>query len=883
MVKLMYRWLAVILIGGFSFCVDAVSEKSNSTTRIQSGLQALYDFRSNEGAVVYDRSGVGETANLKIHNSDAVRRSNGSLEVLKDTRIVSEKPPKKIIESVLWSGELSVEAWITPANTKQDGPARIITISKNNTQRNFTLGQDGNKYDFRLRTTETSGNGIPSINSNDDSLTTEKTHVVYTRNRNGRARIYLNGNLANEETVSGEMDNWDGSFQLGLANEINDSRPWQGTYHLVAIYNRNLLPHEVEQNYKAGTDAQSLMAQNSRDTSAHLFESKVAPLLVNRCFECHDSSTKEGGLDLTKKAMAFAGGKGGKAIVPGKPKESPLYTILEFDLMPYEREPLSKQEKQAIREWIGSGAKWTTGEIDPSLYAHGSESNDVWVRRLTVTEYINTVQSTVGVDIEKEAKDLLPKDLRADGFSNTAYNLNIDLKHVEAYAKLAEIIVDRMDVVKFAKPYSKNKRLTDDNMRDLVANMGKWVLRGPLSGHEVDVFRGISTTVASAGGDFKEAVTYILEAMLQSPRFIYRIENQRGDGTHWPVNQYELASRLSYIIWGSSPDKQLMKAADDGDLYERSEVAEQVKRMLKDPRAVERSSQFLAEWLNLGGLENLRPNKEKFPNWDPKLASDMQDESLAFFEFVVWVLDRPLSDLFDAQITFLTSRLAKHYGIEPKEHDSDDSPGKMRRYDLRNVHSRGGLMTQGSVLTKGGDEASMVTRGLFVLHDVLRGSVQDPPPCVDTSPVPTEPGLTKRGIAEQRIANPACGGCHKKFEPLAFGLEKFDGLGTYHEVDEHGNKLRDDGEILIPGKEKPVFYDTSAEMVELLANSERVEETITWKMAQFALGRSLDPQDARILKDVHEKAQKQGGTYKDFISAIAVSDLVRMTKTEAYK
>ena len=177
----------------------------------------------------------------------------------------------------------------------------------------------------------------------------------------------------------------------------------------------------------------------------------------------------------------------------------------------------------------------------------------------------------------------------------------------------------------------------------------------------------------------------------------------------------------------------------------------------------------------------------------------MREETLAYFEEVVWKQNRPLADLLNAQLTFVTPRLAQHYGLKL---DKGESADELIRCDLSNVPGRGGLLTQGSVLTVGGDEASMVTRGLFVLHELLRGVVRDPPPCVDTTPVASKPGLTQRAVAESRIANQKCAGCHARFEPLAFGLEQLDGLGAFHETDEHGNKLRDDGSILFPGQER---------------------------------------------------------------------------------
>jgi len=184
------------------------------------------------------------------------------------------------------------------------------------------------------------------------------------------------------------------------------------------------------------------------------------------------------------------------------------------------------------------------------------------------------------------------------------------------------------------------------------------------------------------------------------------------------------------------------------------------------------------------------------------------------------------------------------------------------------------------VLTVGGDEASMVTRGLFVMHDVLRGVVKDPPPGLDVTPVPSKPGLSQRKIAEDRIQNKSCGGCHAKFEPLAFALEKFDGLGSWHENDEHGNKLREDGNILFPGAAKAVDYGATAEFMDFLAASDRVRQTIAWKLTQFALGRPLGPEDAPVLDSIHRESQKAGGTYSALIAAIVRSNLVQMTRTE---
>jgi hypothetical protein len=852
-----------ILLIGFS-ATEAGAERTDE------GLLVLYDFASADGTLVKDRSGAGSPINLRITQMQGVKRSKGQLEIRGKTLVRSEQPATRVTEAIQRSGALSVEAWIEPFKGNLTGPARIVSLSGNTTLRNFTLGQDGDAYDCRLRASRTSNNGLPALASQKQSLVTRLTHVVYTRDRDGQARIYLDGKQNAARDVNGDLENWDKGFHLALANEQTGDRPWQGRYHLVALYNRSLDATEVLANYRAGGGVE---AKPSVHESQRLFTEHAAPIIARHCLECHDAATREGKLDLSRKTPALAGGKHGKAIVPGKSAESRLWKSIASDEMPDERPALSKQEKERLKQWIDSGAAWPRDFIDPAIYARGDRDAKVWLQRLTVHEYIETVKATLGVDITAEARRLLPPDLRADGFSNTAYNLGVDFKHVQAYSRMAEHIVRQMDVIAFARRFGQSPKLTDKNMRALISNMGAWVLRAPLRDHELNIYRGISTTVASTGGDFEEALRFILETMLQSPRFIYRVENQRGDGSRARVDAHELASRLSYIIWGSSPDQALMQAAKNGGLLNPEGFQSQVQRMLDDRRAAKQASRFLYEWLDLARLDHLAPDQKRFPGWSEGLASDMRNETLAFFIEVAWKQKRPLSDLFNARLTFATPELARHYGLKPRGEG-------MQRYDLSGIPARGGLLTQGAVLSMGGDQASMVTRGLFVFHELLRGVVNSPPPCIDTTPVPSRKGLTQRGVAEERIANKACGGCHAKFEPLAFGLEKFDGLGGLHQRDPFGNRLRDDGEVLVPGAAQPTRYRTSRELMDLLASSERVRESITWKFIQFALGRPLTPADAVLVDKVHRAAQDAGGTYMSLVTALVSSDLVQKTRTE---
>ncbi len=842
--------------------------------RVQSGLLALYDFGSAEGEVVADRSGVDRPLDLEIQDMEAVRRRPGSLEIHSPTLIKSTGSANKIGNAIRVSGAITIEAWMEPAAGEADAPATLIAMAPKSGQRNFVLQQGPDGLNMRFRTNRTGAGGLPAADYAIDDRTGRLSHLVYTRDRYGRTRIFVDGKQVIEEHVAGSTDGWE-LFPLTLANELDGESPWLGTLHLVAIYRRDLQPQEVEQNFRvgAGFRAPERSDEHQELSSADLFEAKIAPLLSSRCVECHNSVSSSGGLDLSNEAAAFAEGPNGAALVAGDAAASRLIEMVEKNKMPLGRPSLLKGEKALLREWVDGGAPWTIDQLRPSVRVEPDKVSRAWIQRLTVPEYVASVRSSFGVDITNEAAEILPPDHRSDGFKNTAYTLNVDLGHVAAYARLAQVVVGRLDVEEFARRFSDSQELSKEALEKLIVNMGGAILRGPLEEEELAMYQGLAGAVMSAEGGFGEVVGYLLEAMLQSPRFLYRVELERGDGTVWPAAAHELAARLSYILWGAPPDDALMAAARTGTLHDPAVFDQHLRRMLADARTIERSTQFISEWLDLDRLDSMQPNKEKFPKWTAELASDMRDETVEFFREVVWKEKRPVTHLLNAQVTYATPRLAAHYGLAP--HGDG-----LARYDLSSTPSRGGLLTQGSVLTIGGEEASMVTRGLFVLKELLNDEVGNPPPGLDTTPPPTSPGRSNRAISMERVKSPACGGCHSRFEPLAFGMEKFDGLGAYQEVDHHGNALNENGEVLFPDASAPVEYNVASEMMDLLANSERVEQTLIRKMTQFALGRPLVAEDDEAIQWIHQQAKRDGLTYTAVLAAIVKSDLIRMTRTE---
>ncbi|TWT50723.1 Planctomycete cytochrome C [Rubripirellula amarantea] len=838
---------------------------ADDLTRVRRGLQVFYAFDDIRSGLVEDTSGREDAIHLSIETPAKVKTHDGVIEIVGSPKIVASLVDSQRLADLFTASQaITIEMWMQVTDLNQSGPARIVTLSRDSSRRSVTLGQERDAIEVRLRTSMSDANGLPGTKAKIKGLAKGWKHIVFTRKPNREAALHVDGKRVAHTHHAGDLSGWDRQCRLAIADEIVGGRPWNGKLSMVALFDQALTDSEIKRNFACGHDGINepvAVANPLADAERH-FEQHIAPLLSHRCLECHDSSSREGGLDLSRKSFAFAGGDSGDAIVPSSPGESLVFTSVESDEMPHDRPSLSNSEKELLKQWIQDGAVWSVDYIDPSIY-RGNVNSQHWVRRLTMNEYIETVRATLGIDIADEARTALPQDLRADGFRNTAYNLTVDLKHVAAYAELADKIIGRLDVDAFAKPYAMNRTHTDRNMRPLVQKMGKRILRGPLSDDEIALYRGVASTAALSGADYEGAVGYVLRAMLQSPRFLYRIENSDGS-----PNAYEIANRLSYTLWGGPPDDELVKLADEGELFSETVLRSQIDRMWNDPRCVDRSIEFVTQWLNLDRLDHMNPDRERFPDWVSDLAIDMRWETVETFRELVWQDRKPMVALLNVPYTYATRDLARHYGFEPQ-------PVPWAKYDLSDVPSRGGILTHGSVLTMGGDNASMVTRGLFVLRDLLFSEVGDPPPGLDTTPVPTEPGLTHRVIASQRIENQSCGGCHRRFEPLAFGLEKFDGLGSYHEQDEHGNKLREDGEILFPGDAEPVKYETAAEMMDLLANSDRVAACLTRKVIQFCIGRPLDVVDARSVRQVHEAAGGKAATYQSIVTELLVNGSLR--------
>ena len=344
------------------------------STRVTGELSVFYGGPPTEADSVPDAAGAGNPLDLVIETPNAVQWRDGALCINSTASVASEQPAAKLVTAVRDSGALTVEVWIRPANDRQSGPARIISVSAGPSERNFTLAQDGDKYDFRLRTTERSTNGVPSTATTAGSVRPgELTHLCATRSPDGTVVIYIDGEAAARAAVGGELSNWNEDYRLTLANETTGDRPWLGEIHMAAVYSRALSDAEVSQNFAAGVPGaldyeQLLPPASPRPVD---FIADVQPILRSHCFECHAAGNEEGGLNLGVRSRVFEGGESGRPIEPGDSTHSRLIHLVagvrEGQLMPPEGDRLTDEQIGILRAWIDQGADWPAGAdvLDP--------------------------------------------------------------------------------------------------------------------------------------------------------------------------------------------------------------------------------------------------------------------------------------------------------------------------------------------------------------------------------------------------------------------------------------------------------------------------------------------------------------------------------------
>jgi Protein of unknown function (DUF1592)/Protein of unknown function (DUF1588)/Protein of unknown function (DUF1587)/Protein of unknown function (DUF1595)/Protein of unknown function (DUF1585) len=409
----------------------------------------------------------------------------------------------------------------------------------------------------------------------------------------------------------------------------------------------------------------------------------------------------------------------------------------------------------------------------------------------------------------------------------------------------------------------------------IIASLGRQAYRRPLT---PDDLKGLLSFYEAGrkGKDFESGIRMALQAMLASPHFIFRLEEVPANvkpGQNYRITDLDLASRLSYFLWASLPDEELVAAASKGTLTSPLVLDKQVRRMLADPRSAVLATRFAAQWLRLQDLDKIHPDPLLYPQYDHTLADAMQRETELLFESVVRE-DRNVLDLLTADYTYVNERLARHYGIP------NVTGTGFQRVTLTDTNRRG-LLGQGSILamTSVADRTSPVLRGKWVL-EVLLGLPPPPPPddvpdLEETKAAQNARLLSVRERMEQHRANTACRSCHRVIDPIGLALENFDVTGAWR-IKDNGVPVDASGELYDGSKLNGPLELRQA----LLKRTDTVLRTFTENLMAYSLGRRIEPYDMPTIRAIVRDASP-GNRLSSFVLGIVKSPAFQMSRAEA--
>jgi hypothetical protein len=511
----------------------------------------------------------------------------------------------------------------------------------------------------------------------------------------------------------------------------------------------------------------------------------------------------------------------------------------------------------------------TTAACASSPLAHAGAA----VRRLTAWEYVNSIGDVLGAPASAGLADLLPPDIRANGFSNDTGGQLVSLDHTTAYQAAADAVGATLaKAPAWLAPFAACATTAPTCRDAIVAGLGLRLFRRPVTADETTAFGGLfDASVAAGMTTAPAAAVVVVRAMLQSPQFLYRLESQTpptAGAVARPLDGYEMASRLSYFLWSSTPDEALLAAAKSGALATPDGIKAQISRMLTGPHAREMIQRYFREWLSLDDLDDANRGDA----FTPQLAADMKQETLDDVADQLWDGAQPMTSMFTTKMTKVTPALATYYGL--------GAPDASGRYATDALPGRQGLLTHAGVLTVNGDaNASIVLRGLYVMRKVLCQDVPAPPPGA-TSVMLAPDTASERQKSDARLMNEPCKSCHGQFDPLAYAFEPFDAMGRLQAKDANGNAVRSDGWLTSPSGPS-VSYTGVSDYMAALAADPRVGDCFAAKTAEFAWGRAMDGSDECMLEDVRARVSaSRTRTFADLVTAVATSPYFGYTATQ---
>lgn len=455
-------------------------------------------------------------------------------------------------------------------------------------------------------------------------------------------------------------------------------------------------------------------------------------------------------------------------------------------------------------------------------------------------------------------------DEKATDAKNKDRNLYVELLEIEGpFNAQAKPLPDSHKKIMIAKPKSSSDM--ERVARLIIENFATKAYRRPAQSKEVDRLLNLFWMADKQGDPFEKCIALALRAVLVSPHFLFRIEKDaepnNPKAVH-PVSEYELATRLSYFLWSSMPDDELMGLATKGELRKPGVTEAQVKRMLADPKAKALTDNFAAQWLNLRMIPAIDPDKKTYPKFGSSLKVAMVRETELFFEHILKE-DRSVLEFLDSDWTILNNELADHYGIKGVV-GSD-----FRKVNLTDKN-RGGVLTHASVLTLTSNptRTSPVKRGKWILENIMGTPPPPPPPNVpelEESKGELKGSLRER--MEKHRTNALCASCHQKMDPLGFGLENFDGVGAWRTID---GKFKIDPSGELPGGQK---FAGPAELRKiLLGKADQFRRNIGEKMLTYALGRGLEYYDKCAVDDVAKNLTMNQDRFSALVIGVVKSE-----------
>jgi hypothetical protein len=590
------------------------------------------------------------------------------------------------------------------------------------------------------------------------------------------------------------------------------------------------------------------LADGGTDVASDAGSDRAAVEFVQSyCVDCHTGEDAESGLD-------FAAFESAKDVAGAIEAWNRIATRVQERQMPPRDSELPTDESRA------AFVTWIRETIHKTVCDDGISPGPPTLRRLNRTEYANTVRDLLGIQIN--AGHALPVDgAGGEGFDNAAETLFISPIYAEKYLEAARSAIghalrdpeDRRRIV-IATPGPSE--LPDAAASEVLSAFLPRAFRRPIQASELEEYLELFRQAYQLEESYTAAIEFALVAAMVSPKFLFLFEQAGEAGVQTQVSNHEMASRLSYFLWSSMPDEELMRLADQGRLHDEDVLAEQVKRMLRsdvNSKGLRRGAKvrgfatsFMEQWLGTRALgREFKPDPSVSQRYDSELEGGMKYEPIFFFEDLL-ADDRSLLNLIDSDFTYVNRRLARHYRVEGEFREQP------KKVVLKDGDHRGGLLGMSAVLAVSSlpHRTSPVLRGKWILETLLGTPPPPPPPNIpslDESTDTTQPASLRERLEIHRN-NPTCASCHDSLDPLGFGLENYDVLGRWRTEVEN---IPIDASGKLPGGDLFVGPEELKQL--LMKRKEQFMRNLTSKMLGYALGRGLTNEDDCVVDAIAEK------------------------------